>query len=275
MREATAATRVYALLGDPVEHSLSPTIQNHAFAAMGADAVYVALRLDSEQVAPVMRALARAGGGGNVTIPHKAAAAQALDDATPAVRATGACNLFWWEDGRGLRGDNSDVPAFTAAAERVLGSGLSGRRVLLIGAGGAARAVAYGCVEAAASVCVLNRTRSRAERLVDDLGAPPGLSVIDAGGIGGRFDLAVNATPLGLRRSDPLPLDLEAVDVRAVLDLAYSPSGTPWVEGARRRGLRAEDGRRMLALQAAVALRRWLGSEPPVALLYEVLGLEA
>lgn len=276
MKETTATTRVYALLGDPVEHSLSPVMQNRAFAEMGADAVYVALRVDADLVGPVMRALARAGGGGNVTIPHKAVAARALDDVTPAVRATGACNLFWWEDSRGLCGDNSDVSAFRAAAEGLLDSRLSGLRVLLVGAGGAARAVAFGCIEAGAIVWIVNRTRSRAETLSRDLGRPAALTVLgdDEEVVGKRFDLAVNATPLGLRSSDPLPLDLDALELGAALDLVYSPSGTRWVHEARRRGLPAEDGRRMLALQAGVALRRWLGREPSLSLLYGVLGLD-
>ncbi|MYK68366.1 MAG: hypothetical protein F4020_02005, partial [Gammaproteobacteria bacterium] len=103
-----AGTRVFAILGNPVAHSLSPAIQNAALRAAGLDGRYVAIACQPEDVAPVMRTLARAGGGGNVTVPHKRRAAAALDDAAAAVGRTGACNTFWGEGAR-IRGDNTDV----------------------------------------------------------------------------------------------------------------------------------------------------------------------
>ena len=140
MSPLTARTRVFAILGDPIEHSLSPVIQNAAFREAGVDGVYVALHCDAEGMVGFMSGLGGAGGGGNVTLPHKEKAASVLDKASEAVRRTGACNTFWGENGK-LCGDNTDVEGFGRALRYFLGDGPAGYRVLLLGAGGAARAV--------------------------------------------------------------------------------------------------------------------------------------
>lgn len=267
---------IYALLGAPVHHSLSPALQNAAFRALEIDAVYVALWAWDELVGPLMRSLALAGGGGNVTVPHKRAAARALDTAGAAVRATGACNVFWWEEGRGLCGDNTDVAAFRTAAEGVLSAELSRCRVLLLGAGGAARAVVYACVGAGAdSVDILNRSRDRAETLVEDLDAPPTVRVLEGGEPSSeeRYDLIVNATSLGLDPSDPLPLEPGAVRTRAILDLVYGRDETPFVRAARAAGIDAADGRLMLVEQALLSFRKWFDRDPPREVLLEAVGL--
>lgn len=273
----SARTRLFLLLGDPVAHSLSPEFQNAALRALGFDAVYLALRVDGEAVAAVMRAVGRAGGGGNVTLPHKARAAAALDDATPAVRATGSCNTFWWRDGHGLCGDNTDVEGFRGAAESLLAGPLAGRRVLLLGAGGAARSVAFACLDAGvAALDVFNRAPERARALIAALGAPPNAQATgEIGDLAGRsYDLVVNATPLGLAPGDVLPLDLRrGATAAAVLDLVYGSEDTPWVREARRLGLPAADGREMLVRQGAASFRRWWGVDPPLDVLRAAVGL--
>ncbi|MGH7477891.1 MAG: shikimate dehydrogenase [Longimicrobiales bacterium] len=278
MTSVRASTRVLALLGDPVEHSLSPIIQNAAIAAAGLDGVYVALRCEADDLVSLLRGIAHAGGGGNVTLPHKAAAARILDDRTTAVQLTGACNTFWLENRR-LAGDNTDVAGFTAAAETLLG-GLEGTRVLLLGAGGAARAVLGALLEQGAEhVVVHNRTRSRAEWMVAELGqAVGGRSVVEVATSPKAltepgFDLAVNATSLGLNDNDPLPLDPAGTRIGAVLDLVYRPGGTRWVQVAREAGLRAADGTEMLIRQAAAAFERWWTRPAPVAAMRRSLGL--
>ncbi len=277
MNTVGTGTRLFAVLGDPVDHSMSPALHNAAFEEAGLDAVYVAMRVTEEKlVARVMRALAATGGGGNVTVPHKRAAAQALDDSSEAVRATGACNLFWWDEGRGLCGDNSDASAFSRAAEAVLDSTLEGRRVLVLGAGGAARAVVYACLQAeAARVELLNRTHEHAQALATELGEAQHVRVLPGPDALSRepYDLVVNATTLGLAASDALPLDLDAVRTHAVLDLVYSAEGTPWVQAARRLGLPAEDGRRMLVLQAAASFSRWFSQDAPLDAMARAVGL--
>lgn len=269
---------LYVLLGDPVYHSLSPAMHNAAFAALRLDSFYVALRAPEDLVAPLMRAVACAGGGGNVTLPHKRSAAAALDHRSPAVAATGACNAFWWEEERGLCGDNTDVEGFAAAAEALMEAPLQGRRVLLIGAGGAARAVAYACLARGVSrLDLLSRTITRARSLASDLGEPPGLRLLEVAEETSAelYDLAVNATSLGLRDSDPLPLDPSVIKTGVVLDLVYGPADTPLVRAARQAGLRAEDGRRMLVEQAAASFRLWMDREPPREPMSNAVGLTA
>jgi shikimate dehydrogenase len=268
--------RLYALLGAPVHHSLSPALQNAAIDALQIDAVYVALWTWDELVGPFMRSLALARGGGNVTVPHKRAAARALDHPSETVRATGACNAFWWEEGRGLCGDNTDAAAFRTAARAVLRDELTGFRVLLLGAGGAARAVVHACRDAGADrVEILNRTRARAEALVEDLRAPAGVQVLEGGEAlsGERYDLIVNATSLGLDRSDPLPLKPEVGQARAILDLVYGRDETPFVRAARAAGIEAADGRLMLVEQAALSFRKWFGRDPPRDVMMRAVGL--
>lgn len=268
--------RLLALLGAPVHHSLSPALQNAAITALEIDAVYVALWTWDELVGPFMRSLALAGGGGNVTVPHKRAAAAALDYASEAVRATGACNVFWWDDTRGLCGDNTDAAAFRTAAEAVLHRELTGCRVLLLGAGGAARAVVHACRGAGIErVEILNRTRARAEALVEDLAVPGGVQVLEGREAlsGEPYDLIVNATSLGLDPSDPLPLEPGAVRAHAILDLVYGRDDTPFVRAARAAGIEAVDGRLMLVEQAALSFGKWFGRDPPRDVMLRVVGL--
>lgn len=274
MTEPEAGPRVFALLGDPVEHSISPAIHNAAFLQLDLDAVYVTLRVGEGEVGRVMRSVARRGagrGGGNVTLPHKERAARALDRATADVDATGACNCFWEED-RALVGDNTDVGGFSDAVAALPEVELADGRVLLLGAGGGARAVLRACLSAeVAAVEVLNRTRERATTMVEEVagdGSSADARVATLGGkeeVGGSYDLVVNATSLGLRTDDPLPLELEGVETRAAFDLVYAPDpGTPWVRHAGSLGIPAADGLEMLVRQAGLSLTRWIGEEPPL-----------
>ena len=246
-RGALPGPRIFVLLGRPVAHSLSPDLHGAAFRELGAEAVYGALEAAEDEVAPAMRLLARSGGGGNVTVPHKERAAAALDRASAAVRATGACNCFWGTDDGELAGDNTDVAGFLAAvSELVPGEdGLEGLEILILGAGGAARAVLHACLRSgAARVDLLNRTRSRAEAVAREVGDDEGrIRVLgDRAEADARYGLVVNATSLGVDESDPLPLDLGELEVRAAFDLVYGPEGTAWVRHARRLGIPARDG---------------------------------
>jgi shikimate dehydrogenase len=266
MAGVTASTRLLALLGDPVAHSLSPAIQNAGIASLGLDGVYVALRCGAAEIAGLMRGIARAGGGGNVTLPHKETAARNLDVASPAVRRTGACNTFWWDDER-MHGDNTDVQGVRGAVEALCGPVRDGR-VLLLGAGGVARATAAALLaEGVGEVLVLNRTVERARALAGRMGDPRVRVLPDtAAAVGGHFDLVVNATRLGLRSGDALPVDLGGLGVaRAVLDLVYTPSGdTGLVGAARARGIPAADGGEMLLRQGAASFARWWGVPAPL-----------
>jgi shikimate dehydrogenase len=262
----TSKTRVLALLGDPVDHSLSPVIQNAAFRAADVDGVYVALSCSQEDLPYVMRGISRAAGGGNVTLPHKERAAAVVDHPSEAVRRTGACNSFWAEDGK-LHGDNTDVEGFIRALRAFLGRSPEGDRVLLLGAGGAARAVLVGLLDdGVREVLILNRSVERARAVARRIGGER-VRVAD-GPItaeGGDFDLVVNATRLGLDPDDPLPFELDHLSrVGAVMDLLYGPEKTPFVRAAEAYGVRATDGGEMLVRQGGVAFERWWGREAPL-----------
>ncbi len=251
----------FVLVGDPVAHSISPPIYRAAFECWGAGATYTARRTTERELESVVRRAAGSGGG-NVTLPHKQRVAAWLERATAAVAATGACNCFWRDSSGRLSGDNTDVGGFLAAVD-VLGVRLDGARLLLLGAGGAARAVLHAAVLAGASgIDVWNRTPDRAEALVDAI-APDRARVRAAPRGSASYDLVVNATSLGLRADDPLPVDLERLDARAVLDLVYAPGGTAWSRGAEPLGLPSADGLEMLVQQAALSLRRWFPEEDP------------
>ncbi len=269
----TAATRVFALLGDPVSHSLSPQMQNAAMQEAGVDGIYIALRCAADDVASLVRALARAGGGGNITIPHKAEAAVALDLRTDAVQATGACNTFWLEDNR-IAGDNTDVYGFRRAAESLFGD-VRDTRALVIGAGGAASAVVYGLITAgAARVAVLNRSHERAVRLADRFASSSVRAVTLPFLAAESFDLIVNATSLGMRAGDPSPIELPQVGgARVVLDLVCAPHATSLLAEAARYGIPAADGREMLVQQGAAAFSRWFGADAPLQVMRASIGV--
>jgi shikimate dehydrogenase len=263
----TAATRVLALLGDPVAHSASPVVQNAAFAAAGVDGVYVAVRCAAEDLAGFMSGLARAGGGGNVTLPHKEKAASLLDERTEAVRRTGACNTFWGDENGRLHGDNTDVDGFRRALRTFLETDPRGIRALLLGAGGAARAALVGLLEEGADeVLIFNRTPERARAVARRIGGDRTRVVTMSRELGSEgFDLAVNATSLGLRPGDPTPLDLRMLPrVAAAMDLVYGRHTTAFVASAAEAGVRSTDGLEMLVQQGAAAFERWWGGDAPL-----------
>jgi shikimate dehydrogenase len=265
-RTISSSTRVVALLGEPVSHSLSPIIQNAACEAAGVDGVYVAMRCDRDRLPALMEAIAQGGGCGNVTLPHKERAAAVVKLPSEAVRRTGACNTFWGDRGQ-IRGDNTDVEGFRRALERFLGRPPRDHRVLVLGAGGAARAVLLALLdEGVKEITLYNRTVERARAVSRRIG---GERVRVASPVeelsGGQFDLVVNATRLGLEPSDPLPLELSRLGrVGAVLDLVYGGAETPFVKAARAFGVPAADGGEMLVQQGAVSFERWWGREAPV-----------
>ena len=254
---------VFALLGDPVAHSLSPAIQNAAFVAGRRSAVYHSRRVSGEQCGPVLRSLALAGGGGNVTSPHKARAVGFLDRSTEAVAATGACNVFWSADGE-VWGDNTDVEAFGSVWGELAPATDGNPEVLVLGAGGAARAVVHFLLTStqAARVRIWNRGAERAATLVSHFGDPRLAQV--AHRRTASPSVVVNATSVGTRGSSS-PVDLEALPrpPLAVIDLVYRRGPTPLCQQADRLGIPSRDGRGMLLRQAEASYRRWFGEPPP------------
>lgn len=236
-----------------------------AFAVLGIDARYVARRTDAANLGPAMRELARTGGG-NVTVPHKEAAAAALDLASDTVRQSGACNCFWGLPGGELVGDNTDVAAFNDAVESIPGVRLRDAKLLVLGAGGGARAVLLACLRSGVeSIDILNRSPERAASAAAHvIGARLPVRILEQAPASGRYDIIVNATSLGLRPSDPLPVDLGRFNVSTVFDLVYGAGGTRWTAHAEALGVAAADGLDMLVRQAGYSIRRWLNVDPPL-----------
>jgi shikimate dehydrogenase len=260
------STRVFAILGDPVAHSLSPAMQNAAFRVLGLRAVYVALRTRADDVPALLRSLCHAGGGGNVTVPHKELAARVVDHAQPVVERLDACNTFWSEDG-GAAGDNTDVAGVLAAVD---GLEAPPGGWLILGTGGAARAVAGAACERGIPVAVTSRSADRRRRF-QDWAAALGVRPAEPA----RCAVVVNATPLGLHRGDALPLADPPADARVALDLVYAPGETAWTRAMRAAGLRAADGRTMLVAQGAAALERWFpGVRAPVEVMRAAVDAE-
>lgn len=263
----SARTRVLALLGDPVAHSASPEVQNAAFDVAGVDGVYVAVRCAPDDLDGFMRGLARAGGGGNITLPYKENAAAILDVRSDAVRRTGACNTFWGDERGQLHGDNTDVDGFRRALGSFLDGSQAGIRVLLLGAGGAARAALVGLLEeGAGEVLLYNRTTERARAVARRIGGEKARVVPIYRDLEGEdFDLVVNATSVGLESDDVSPLDFEMLKrAGAAMDLVYGAEKTPFVVAAEALGIRATDGLEMLVHQGAASFERWWGEPAPV-----------
>ena len=269
----TSSTRVLVLLGDPVRHSLSPVIQNTACREAGVDGVYVAVRCSAGDLEGFLHGLSRAGGGGNVTIPHKEKAASVVDVPSEAVRRTGACNTFWGgEDGK-VHGDNTDVDGFRRALRNFLPGSPQGIRVLLLGAGGAARATLMGLLEEGADeVVLLNRSKERARAVARRIGGQRARVALLAEELRGQsFDLVVNATSVGLHPDDPSPFDFEILTrVGGAMDLIYGPEPTPFLKAAEAFGVRTTDGTDMLVQQGAVAFERWWGQTPDLEAMARV-----
>jgi shikimate dehydrogenase len=262
-------TRVAAVIGWPARHSLSPVILNAAFEAAGADWVFTAFEVPDGRGGDAVAAARVLGLGGlAVTMPHKGAVAAAVDELTPAAAALGAVNCVFWRDGA-LVGDSTDGPGFVDSLRIDEGIDPDGARCVVVGAGGAGRAVARSLGEAgAAEVVVVNRSPAAAARAAA-LAGPVG-RVGDHSDIPDA-DIVVNATPLGMGVAadgapEPLPLDPELLRPgQVVADLIYHPATTPLLAAARERGLVAVNGLGMLVHQAARNFRHWLGEDAPLA----------
>ena len=272
-------TRVVAILGDPVAHSRSPAMHNAAFAKLGLDWVYVALRVrprDLERAMGGVRALGLAGL--NVTVPHKEAMLSLVDDVSSAARAIGAINTVV-RRGERLRGENTDGEGFLRDVAR-LGVRVRGKRAIVLGAGGSARAVAWSLARAGiAGLTILNRHPKRAAVLARVIARDCDASVRAAGLDSARHadfleeaDLVVNCTSLGLDGRTSPQIEIAATPVHCLFyDLVYGSGPTPLVRAARLHGRRAENGLGMLVEQAALAFRVWTGHAAPVATMRRAL----
>jgi shikimate dehydrogenase len=264
-------TRVLALIGQPVGHSLSPAMHNAAFAEDGLDFVYVCLDVDPEALpAAVLGLKALKFRGFNVTMPHKRAVVPLVDGLDDVARVSGAVNTVVI-DASGMRGYNTDGGGMVMACEEA-GIELSGKSVLLLGSGGTASAIAVAfCKTGVSDLHIANRDTEHAARLQDKLRLT-GMEGISVGSLASLehdapdADVIVNATSLGMKEGDSLPLPPEYVQRgRAICDVVYRPGKeTPLVRLAQERGVRVVAGGRMLLYQGVLAQKLWTGRKPNV-----------
>ncbi len=249
-----------AVLGQPVAHSRSPAMQNAALAELGLVPgwSYEAIEVDAEVFEELVRGMAERGfAGANVTVPHKAAALAVSDEASDTARAIGAANTLTFADGA-IQAENTDAPGLLAALPEPPRG-----RALVLGAGGAARAVVWALVGTGAEVGVWNRTPERAEALCADIGGAP-----DPDPDAAAYDLVVNASAVGLGGEDPL----EALPLRedsfrpgqVVVDMVYGADPTSLLELASTGGADTVDGLEILVRQGAASLELWTGCDAPL-----------
>ena len=274
-----AATRVFAILGHPVRHSLSPRMHNEAFHHLGLNAIYVAFDVTAEEFSTALNGAAALGFGGlNITIPHKQAAFHLLERRDSSAELTGAVNtICFGEDGP--KGYNTDMPGFLAALEEAFGAGPRDRKVFLLGAGGAGRAVAFACATAGASmltICDIDTSRARhlAREVGEKTGHPAVLSVQpqEKNTAVREADLVVNATPVGMHKDDVSPIESQLFrEQQWVYDVIYVKPVTPFMQAAAAAGALTANGLGMLLHQGAEAFRLWTGREPPIPIMRRAL----
>ena len=250
------------VIGSPIGHSLSPAIFTSAFAAVGLDWSYEAYDVAEDDAVPFLERL-RTGEleGISVTMPDKAAVIPGLDELDPVASDLQAVNCIA-RDGDRLRGHNTDGAGFLDALRHDSGIDVTGRRCVVVGAGGAGRAVALALhTGGAAEIVVVNRSASRAQTAVDLL---RGIGRVGAASDIATADVVVNATSVGMG-DGRLPFDAALLrDHQVVVDIVYQPLQTPLLLAAQAAGARTVDGLGMLVHQAAHAFRLWTGAEPPV-----------
>lgn len=251
--------------GHPISHSRSPLIHRHWLGVHGIEGSYEPLDIAPRDFAAFVKRLPASGlAGGNVTIPHKEAAFTAVDRLDEAAEATGAVNTIWLERGL-VHGGNTDVVGFAGNLDEVAPGWRSGKRVVVVGAGGAARAVLLALQRAGYSdIRIANRTVERARELKERFGSDmTAMSLDELPGAMADADLLVNATAAGMRGElvvDPAPLPAHAI----VTDIVYVPLETPLLKAARNRSLAVVDGLGMLLHQAVPGFEKWFGVRPAV-----------
>ncbi len=258
----TGATKVLALIGDPVGHSLSPIMHNGWIEDHGLDAIYVALPLKSDSAENEIRAFCRFGlAGANVTVPHKREAASAADRSEGVV-----ANVLRWEKDGSVSGFNTDGLGFLDALTETAPDWKNRvRRVLMLGAGGAASAIAEALGPHVDTIYFANRTQSRADAAADALRAGRVLRWDDLERGFGAADLIVQATTLGMSGAPSPDWPMHAAKPSVICaDIVYKPLETPFLAAARARNLVAMDGLGMLIHQGARAFELWFGVKPDV-----------
>ncbi len=274
-------TRLLGIFGNPLKHSCSPAMHNEAFAALKLNCIYLPFEIRTDELEEAVGSLRALNFFGvNVTIPYKRDVIPLLDGISGEARLIGAVNTIKVE-GRRLVGHNTDGRGFVNALSEEAGVHLKGKRVFVIGAGGAGRAVAVqSALEGACAVCIADCQENRAQELAAHIHkkfpdcesvSVPVRNESSAAALQ-EADVVVNASPLGMQPSDPMPVDPAWFSKKAVVfDLVYNPSETKLVRAARRRGCKAYNGLEMLLFQGVHAFELWMGRKAPVEVMRRAL----
>ncbi len=274
------STRIVGIIGDPVDHSISPRMHNAAFAELGLDFAYVPFPTSASQLRAAMRSISALGlAGFNVTVPFKTSCMRYLDKLSDAAKTIGAVNTVYREKDK-LVGDNTDASGFHQA---LLANGVRprGKRVLVIGAGGSARAVLYALTRSGASdIVIANRTLSKARKLAREFGGEKArlqtadLDILDDFDFLESRQLVVNCTSVGLGGGSFLDYAAESTAEDCVhFDLAYGEEATPFLRLAADASRPVIDGRHMLLHQGAAAFKIFTGRRAPVEVMAKAIGL--
>ena len=278
--QITGQTKIVGIIGDPIEHSRSPQIHNAAITALGLDYVYVAFHVQPDNLGAAIEGFKAANVVGiNVTIPHKQNVISYLDEISREATLIGAVNTLIFKDGA-ISGENTDAPGFLQAMQEEGLDVPQGGSAVIIGAGGSARAIVVALALAGVrTICITNRTVSRAVALATDLSDKTDASIY---GIGlddpklpnavGTSQLIVNTASTSMDVSHPLLIDPEWLAPQSIVyDIVYTPPETRLLQAAAEKGCHTIGGLGMLIHQGAIAFERWTGVNPPVETMRQAL----
>ncbi|MCE5194200.1 MAG: shikimate dehydrogenase [Nitrospiraceae bacterium] len=266
----SAKTKVIALFGYPVEHSLSPSMHNTAFKHLKLDFCYVCFSVKPDELKNAAKAIkALSLTGVNVTVPHKEKIMPFLDEIDAEAAFIGAVNTVVNENGK-LKGYNTDGRGFMKSVSKA-GITVKNKRVLVIGAGGASRAVCYYLGQKALKLIIFDVNNKKSNNLANDLKEiSPNIHSIKEITNLEDIDLIINATPLGLKNSDPMPLDIKLIKRNHIVcDLIYKK--TKFLASASKKGCKTMSGLGMLLWQGVFAFELWTGKKPPVDLMKKAI----
>lgn len=274
-------TKIFGIIGYPIKHTFSPYMHNSAFKALNINAIYVPFEAAPEKLKDVLKGLiALRVCGINVTIPHKEAIAPLLDELSPEAKGIGAANVVLVNNGKTI-GYNTDGEGFLISLKKDLKVSPKNRRIFILGAGGAAKAVAYvSAREGARSITLVDVISKRAKELAlktnrefprcETKSIPYLRSRIDDEVL--NADILINATPVGMKKSDPCLVNSEVLyKGLKVYDLVYNPPGTKLLKKARKRNLKAANGIGMLLYQGALSFELFTGKKAPLSVMRAAL----
>jgi shikimate dehydrogenase len=274
-----ASTRYCAVFGHPIKHSASPAMQNAGLASLGLNWRYLAFDVDPGNLREALEGAKLMGFVGvNLTVPHKLLAVELVDELDDSAHTWGAVNTvrFETESGKTIaRGFNTDADAITRSIREDLGIEMRGAKVLLLGAGGAGRTAALRlAAEGVVELYLVNRTESKAAAVAKEIAERHAGVKLHIGYPGTKVDLLLNATSLGLKRDDVMPVDgsrFSLGQAAAAYDMIYRPAQTPLLNAAKAAGCRTANGLGMLLYQGAKALEIWTGKPAPIEVMRRAL----